>query len=208
PPFNGFFSEWLTYQSLFQGITMLDSSIRWLFILATGALAFTGGLALACFVKAFGSIFLARPRSVEVTHAKESPSSMLFGMGALAMLSLLFGIFSSQAVSLLEKIGRSFDVFQKIPETILVSNNQGLMVKNGFASVSGLAFLVFFAGVIMVVIFIIHKVVNRRQKIKIGATWNCGTDLTPRMEITSTGFARSIVLIFKSILKPSIQHEI
>ena len=208
PPFNGFFSEWLTFQSLFQGIAILDSSIRWLFILATGALAFTGGLALACFVKAFGSIFLARPRSAEVTHAKESPSSMLFGMGALAMLSLLFGIFSSQVVSLLEKIGRSFDVLQKIPETILVSNNQGLMVKNGFASVSGLAWLVFFAGVIMVVIFIIRKVVNKRQKIKIGATWDCGTDLTPRMEITSTGFARSIVLIFKSILKPSIQHEI
>lgn len=60
----------------------------------------------------------------------------------------------------------------------------------------------------MVVIFIIRKVVNKRQKIKIGATWDCGTDLTPRMEITSTGFARSIVLIFKSILKPSIQHEI
>ena len=208
PPFNGFFSEWLTFQSLFQGIAILDSSMRWLFILATAALAFTGGLALACFVKAFGSIFLARPRSAEVTHANESSSSMLFGMGALATLSFLFGIFSSQVTFLLGKIGHGFTIFQNTPVTFLAENNQGLMVKNGFASVSGLAWLVFFAGVIMVVIFIIRKVVNKRQKIKIGATWDCGTDLTPRMEITSTGFARSIVLIFKSILKPSIQHEI
>ena len=28
------------------------------------------------------------------------------------------------------------------------------------------------------------------------------------MEITSTGFARSIVVIFRGILKPSIQHEL
>jgi len=208
PPFNGFFSEWLTFQSLFQGIIILDSSMRWLFILAVGALAFTSGLALACFVKAFGSIFLARPRSVEVAHAKESPLSMVFGMGVLATLSFLFGIFSSQITFLLEKIGHSFTIFQNMPITFLAKNNQGLVVKNGFASVSGLAFLVFFAGTIIVVFFIIRKVVNRRQKIKMGATWDCGTNLTSRMEITSTGFARSIVLIFKAILKPSIQHEI
>jgi len=208
PPFNGFFSEWLTFQSLFQGIAMLDSSIRGLFILAVGALAFTGGLALACFVKAFGSIFLARPRSAEVVHAKESPRSMLIGMGALALLSFLFGIFSSQTTSLLEKIGRSFDVLQKIPKTILVSNNQGLMIKNSFASVSSLAFLLSLIGALIVVVIIINLIINRRQKIKIGATWDCGTDLSPRMEITSTGFARSIVVIFKGILKPSIQDTI
>jgi len=208
PPFNGFFSEWLTYQALFQGIAMLGSSIRWLFILAVSVLAFTGGLALACFVKAFGSIFLARPRSMEVAHAKESPRSMLIGMGALAMLSFLFGIFSSQTVSLLEKIGRSFDMLKKIPETILAPNNQSLMIKNGFASVSSLTFLLSLVVAFIFVTVIINLIINRRQKIKIGATWNCGTDLTPRMEITSTGFARSIILIFKGILKPSIQHTI
>src|SRR3989344_5882219 len=64
PPFNGFFSEWLTFQSLFEGIRILDTSVRWIFILAAGVLAFTGGFAAACFVKAFGVTFLARPRSV------------------------------------------------------------------------------------------------------------------------------------------------
>lgn len=208
PPFNGFFSEWLTFQSLFQGIITLNSATRWLFVLAVGALAFTGGLALACFVKVFGSIFLARPRSAEVVHAKESPPSMLFGMGALALLSFLFGIFSSQATRLLGKIGQTFAIFQNMPATVLTENNQSLTVSNSFASVSGLAFLAIFTGVIIVVIFIIHSVVNKRQKIIAGATWDCGTDLTPRMEITSTGFARSIVVIFRGILKPSIQREI
>jgi len=50
--------------------------------------------------------------------------------------------------------------------------------------------------------------INKNQKIKIGATWDCGTELTPRMEITSTGFSRSIIMIFKGILKPSKQMDI
>ncbi|MDO8581703.1 MAG: proton-conducting transporter membrane subunit, partial [bacterium] len=97
PPFNGFFSEWMTLQSLFQGIASLDAYPKWIFMLSAGALAFTGGLALACFVKAFSATFLARPRNKKVTHAKESSVSLLFGMGSLAILSLLFGVFSGYA---------------------------------------------------------------------------------------------------------------
>jgi len=208
PPFNGFFSEWLTFQSLFQGIIALDSSARWVFILAAGALAFTGGLALTCFVKAFGATFLARPRSAEVSHAKESSFPLLAAMGALAALSLLFGLFSGPVTLFLETIGKSFSIFQSAPSLLSLPRGHVLTVGSGFASVSGLAFLVLFTVAIFIVVWIIRSAINKKQKIKIGATWDCGTDLTSRMEITATGFARSIVLIFKGVLKPSIQHEI
>ena len=208
PPFNGFFSEWLTFQSLFQGITALNFSARWIFMLAAGALAFTGGLALTCFVKAFGSTFLARPRSAEVTHAKESSLPLIIGMGALAALSLLLGIFSSQLTLFLQKVGTGLAIFQSTPLFVSLSKSQALTVGNGFASVSGIAFLTFAVAGISIVVFITQAMINRRQKISTGATWDCGVDLTPRMEITATGFARSIVLVFKGILKPSIQHEI
>ena len=55
PPFNGFFSEWLTFQSLFSEIMAADAPLHWLFLLAAGSLAFTGGLAAMCFVKVFGA---------------------------------------------------------------------------------------------------------------------------------------------------------
>ncbi|MEK7529918.1 MAG: proton-conducting transporter membrane subunit, partial [Patescibacteria group bacterium] len=92
PPFNGFMSEWVTLQSLFQGMIHLSATGRSIFIVAAGALALTGGLALACFVKAFASTFLARPRSDEASHAKESASSLRIGMGGLGALCLLFGL--------------------------------------------------------------------------------------------------------------------
>ena len=68
PPFNGFVSEWLVYQGLF-GAGQVPS-LR-LAILAIPGLALVGALALACFAKVAGIIFLGTPRSVRAAEAKE-----------------------------------------------------------------------------------------------------------------------------------------
>ena len=208
PPFNGFFSEWLTFQSLFQGIITFDFFSKWIFILGAGALAFTGGLALACFVKAFGAVFLARPRSAEVAEAHESPFSLRFGMGALAVLLLLFGLFSGRLVALLELISHDLSIFKNAPSFLSATENQGVVLSNGFAAVSAPIFFMFFVVIIFLTLFIMRWGINKNQVVKVGATWDCGINLTPRMEITATGFARSLIVIFRRVLKPSIQHEI
>lgn len=208
PPFNGFFSEWITFQSLFQGIMVTDESTKWVFVSAAGALAFTGGLALFCFVKVFGAVFLARPRSKEVLQAKESSKTLLFGMGALALLSLLLGVFSGHVVSFLENIGRNFGAFKNVSEAMPVSAENGDIVSGGFSSVSAPLIILFFV-VAFIITFLLQKLfLKKNQKVIMGETWNCGSDLSPRMEITSTGFGRSIVLIFRGLLKPSIQTDV
>lgn len=208
PPFNGFFSEWLTFQTLFQGIRQLQFSSQWIFILAAGSLAFTGGLALACFVKAFGATFLARPRTAEVSKAKESNFPMLLGMGFLAALTLLFGLFSGYLTTILEKIGQDFSIFKNVSSLSSVSGFQSLNTNNNFASVSAPAIFVGLIIATLLVVIVTKYSINRKQNIVEGATWDCGTNLNGRMEITATGFSRSIVLIFKGILKPIIQHEV
>ena len=208
PPFNGFFSEWLTFQALFQGLIALDFLAKWIFIFAAGSLAFTGGLALACFVKAFGVSFLARPRNPKVRDTKEAALPMLIGMGALAMLSLLLGVFSGYVIVFLEKIAKGFAIFQDTPTAVSITSGQTIAVGNGFAAVSAPVFFIFFIGLIFLVAGLVKYLINRNQKVVLGATWDCGTQLTPRMEITATGFSRSIILIFKGILRPSIQKEI
>ena len=65
PPFNGFVSEWLTLQALFflpVAISGVTGKIfgGLLFIL----LGMTAALVAACFVKAFGITFLAKPIEV------------------------------------------------------------------------------------------------------------------------------------------------
>jgi hydrogenase-4 component B len=208
PPFNGFFSEWLTFQSLFQGISVLSGGAKWIFILAAGSLAFTGGLALACFVKAFGLTFLARPRTPQVSCVKESAFSMRFSLGLLAGLTLLLGLLSGPIIELLKKVANQLTVVQTETVVLIGSWSNGLSVGSGFAAVSPLVFVIVIIGVIAVVGLVVALVINRRQKVIIGSTWDCGTDLTPRMEISAAGFSRSMALIFKGILKPSLQYDL
>jgi len=208
PPFNGFFSEWLTFQSLFQGIQNLSFSLEWLFLLAAGSLAFTGGLALTCFVKAFAGIFLARPRSEEVTHTKESVLSMRGAMGGLAFLAIFFGIFSGLITEIITFVGQNLSLFSVTDASVSVGHSQTLRIQESFAHVSAPMMFFFFGSIFISVLFITRFVINRRQTISFGETWDCGTPLKPRMEITTTGFARSIILVFKNVLKPSIQQTV
>lgn len=206
PPFNGFFSEWLTFQSLFHGIKSFSVFTQLIFIMAAGSLVFTSGLAAACFVKAFGATFLARPRSEEAKHAKESSFTLRVGMASLAVLTLIFGLFAGPVSSLLSKISKSMSVFHN-SDSAISTQFQAVKLHDGFAVVSMpgiLMSLVLFITGITIIIYLLTK----KQKTRIGITWDCGTSLTPRMEITATGFARSLITIFGGILKPSRQSDV
>ena len=189
-------------------MTSLDAGAKWVFLISAGSLALTSGLALACFVKAFGATFLARPRSKEIKQAKESALSLRFGMASLAILSLAFGLFSGRVSYVLVKIGESLGGLGGSSPAISFSSTQSIVIDSGFSSVSAPAIAGFIAIPLIITAIAVIYLINKNQKVKIGATWDCGTELTPRMEITSTGFSRSIVMIFKGILKPSKQMDI
>ena len=61
PPFNGFVSEWFTYQSLFNAAMQGDKAVMIVAVFAAVALAITGALAVTCFVKAMASPLPPRP---------------------------------------------------------------------------------------------------------------------------------------------------
>jgi len=209
PPLNGFASEWLTFQALFSGAQNLGPVMGIMFVLAIGALAFTSGLAAACFVKAFGITFLARARSTEVTHVHESSVSLLLGMYFLASLTLIFGIFAgkvttvlSSLVQRLQQVGyATADAVNTLPATSAVQ------LSNNTAGISlGVVFLCLFA--VIVVLGILVGLATQNRTLRRDRTWDCGTELEPRMEITATGFSRSLIVIFKGLLRPTRQTHI
>ncbi len=104
PPFNGFVSEWLTFQSLVLGIKTSVVLTKTFMLLAGAALALTGALAASSFVKAFGISFLGVPRSREAEDAHEASISMLSGMGFLSILCLLLGIFPGYVLKLISTV--------------------------------------------------------------------------------------------------------
>ena len=84
PPLNGFVSEWLLLQALVHSLPSTTAAVAVMMPVAVAVVALTGGLAAATFVKAFGTGFLAMPRSPEADAARESPRTMQIGLVALA----------------------------------------------------------------------------------------------------------------------------
>ena len=98
PPFNGFVSEWLTFQAILLS-PVLPSWVLKILAPAVGAvLALSAALAAACFCKAFGITFLGRPRTDAAKNAREADRFALATMAILATLCLLAGVFPGQAI--------------------------------------------------------------------------------------------------------------
>ncbi len=206
PPFNGFASEWLTFQTLFVGIGSASVLIKTVFIFATGSLVFTGGLAAACFVKAFGATFLARSRSTEPRVIHESGFSTLLALGVLAFLTLVLGIFSTGVIAALVGIVASIGLTH--PLTLEFPFSEFIAAREQFAHVLSLDMV---ATLLLLVFVFVGGIVfwtTRSRKVVLSRTWDCGTPPTVRTEITTAGFSRSLVTIFRGILRPTRQTEV
>ena len=102
PPFNGYTSEWLTFQSLLRAVEIAQAPIRVVFALCGAALALTAALSVTCFVKAFGMTFLGRPRS-DVAGKGEPAMSMRLGTLLLAIACAALGVFPTYVLPLLDR---------------------------------------------------------------------------------------------------------
>jgi hydrogenase-4 component B len=102
PPLNGFVSEWLTFQALLAGASRFHGPAGLAIVFSAAMLALTGGLAAACFVKAFGVTFLGRPRTLHAEHASEAPPSMIAGMAWLGAACVALGVAPGYAMRLLD----------------------------------------------------------------------------------------------------------
>ena len=91
PPLNGFVSEWLVYLGLFDSAVAHGPS-AWAAVAAAVLLGVTGALALACFTKVCGVVFLGAPRTEAASHAHESGPAMRGPMLVLAGACVVIGL--------------------------------------------------------------------------------------------------------------------
>lgn len=201
PPFNGFVSEWLVFQSLLAGFNIPRPELAVLTPVAMGMLALTSGLAAACFVKAFGISFLAIPRSAEAENARESPLSMQIGMGLLAAACIGLGL---APVIIVPFLGKALSGLGRLPETMpALTVNLSLQTPQAFGQISptlAALGLLFIAGLIPLA----FKAFRVNTRFRVNDSWGCGrTGQTPRMEYTATAFAEPLRRVFAELYRPS-----
>jgi multicomponent Na+:H+ antiporter subunit D len=87
PPFNGFASKWIIYESVF----------RFNPILAAIGMA-VSLITMAAFVKVFYAVFMGPPMK-KFEGVTDVPNTMLYAMGALTLIIVLIGLFPNTVVS-------------------------------------------------------------------------------------------------------------
>jgi hydrogenase-4 component B len=193
PPLNGFVSEFLIYLGLFGTLGDGRSSSLAAAAFAAPALALIGALALACFVKVYGAVFLGTARSDHARHAHESPPAMLGPMGVLVACSFLIGLAPLLVAPI---VGQGISAWA--PGLKDAGPRLVALAPLGWITAMSLGLLAALLAVGVVLWLLLrHSVVAK------GATWGCGyVAPTPRMQYTSSSFAQILVGLFGWALRP------
>ncbi|RMD47550.1 MAG: hydrogenase 4 subunit B, partial [Alphaproteobacteria bacterium] len=198
PPFNGFVSEWLTFQSILVSPALSEWALRITAPGVGGMLALAAALAAACFVKVFGVVFLGRPRSAAAAAAEEVDRASLAAMAALAALCLAAGVLGGQVIDLLRPASRLL-TGEVLP---LQSADPWLTVTpiaSARSSYNGLLVLVFVALSASLAAWLVHRLASR--ELRRGPAWDCGhPDDDPATQYTAASFAQPIRRVFGSAL--------
>ena len=205
PPLNGFVSEWLTFLALFQNTRLDAVGQNVVFTLGIASLALTGGLAMACFVKAFGITFLALPRSDAAAGAHEASPPMRLAMLALAAACVALGLGPTLAVPAFGSVAAS--LLRTAPQAT-GGNWLTLRVSGEFASLSTMAIAGALA-VSLLVPLVAFRLVGASRRTRAYETWGCGRIMqTARMEYTATAFAHPFKRVFDFFYRPTKRLDI
>jgi len=205
PPLNGFVSEWLTLQALLQTVQIPRLELNLVFALAIAGLALTTGLAVACFVRAFGITFLALPRSDAAAQAHEAGGAT---RAALALLVLACAALGLGPTIVLPVLGGAAASLVGRPAPTLVEWPLTLTVAGDFASLS-VPVIALALGLGLLLPLLALRSLGAPRGRRLSATWGCGRLLqTARMEYNATSFAGPYKRIFDFVYRPRRRLEI
>ncbi len=193
PPFNGFVSEWLTFQAALQAWQLESGVLRSIVPIAAAILALTGALSAACFVRVYGVGFLGQARSRHVRRARQIPLSMRIGQGLLGMLCLVLGVFPTTFISLLNAVPQDL-----LGYGLARATAHGWLwltpVSAKTASYGAPLVAISLAIALALGLYLLGRTIWRVKRCD---AWDCGfAPPTANMQYTATGFAQPIRRVF------------
>lgn len=191
PPLNGFVSEFVIYIASFKGAQSLGINPSLLLISAIAGLALIGGLAAACFTKAFGIVFLGEPRSEEARHGHEVRAWMTVPMMLIAAACVVIGLLGPFILPVLSPVMAVMLGGPHTGEIQLASHYLW------YVTMGSIAFFVCLA-----VIIGIRAISLSGREVGEAGTWDCGYAApSARMQYTASSYAQPITELFRVFLR-------
>ncbi len=194
PPLNGFVSELFIYLGLFQIVQAPNESVAQWASLAAPALALVGALAVACFVKVYGIVFLGSARNPIAERAHEAGPIMIFPMLVLAGCCVVIGVLPASTAPILDRVAATW-AGRDAAGRLSIADAAPLM---SISIIAGVLILLLLAGTG----WLLFRGIRRAPST---GTWDCGYAApTARMQYTSSSFAETLVGLFAWALQPKI----
>ena len=198
PPLNGFISEVLIYIGLFKGLATGSVYQSIYMLMGIIALALIGGLAIYCFTKAFGVVFLGSPRSKDHIATAEASNGMLFPQFITGILILLIGLFPL--------------IFLRPLARLIVFQFQINMDLSWMMLTKSISMIGTMGGVLIgltLALFLLRYMIMKKRIIREGPTWGCGyTAGNARQQYTGTSFADAVAGLAEPILQTQKEEQL
>jgi hydrogenase-4 component B len=191
PPLNGFISEFFIYSGLFDGIHSTQLTHTVVILSAIFSLSIIGGLAMMCFTKAFGVVFLGVERHPFHHKIHEPDVFRLFPKYIVALLIITIGVLPQLSITVVAK-----------PVTLYTDASVLQPLQLEFADTTQRVSLAA-VGLILLSLLVlgIKQMVTASAGIAVTPTWGCGyAATTPRLQYTANSFVRSFRKLIHSLL--------
>ena len=198
PPFNGFVSEWLTFQAILLSPALPQWLLKFLIPAIGALLALSAALAAACFVKAFGITFLGRARTPVAENAGETDRWSLAAMFALAALCLLAGVLPGYFIDALAPVIHAL-AGARLPRQDELDWLTIVPIAQSRSSYNGLLLFLFIALAAGLAAEVIHRWAS--AAVRRSAAWDCGfPDASPATQYTAGSFSQPIRRVFGTVV--------
>jgi len=197
PPFNGFVSEWLTFQAILLSPRLPQWMMKFLVPAVGALLALSAALAAGCFVKAFGVTFLGRARSSAARNANETDAFSLTAMFVLALVCLIVGVVPGYFIDALAPVAQQL-LGAQLPEQRALEWLTIVPIAQSRSSYNGLVLFVLIAASAWLTAYVIHRWAS--HALRRSAAWDCGfPDASPSTQYTADSFAQPIRRVFGTL---------
>jgi formate hydrogenlyase subunit 3/multisubunit Na+/H+ antiporter MnhD subunit len=201
PPFNGFISEFILYTGLYNWLAEGTLFSLLAAIFSTVGLVAIGGLAMICFTKVFGIIFLGTERHKLPQSCKEVSFLQLLPTYILAAIIVLIGIFPLLFIHML---AQPVSLFTGTPA--LTANPLQAHIFDALQPISWATWILI---ILIVGIYGLRKYLFSHRSIETGPTWGCGyVAPTFRQQYTASSFVRTYSKLFAPALLVEKEEEL
>ena len=194
PGLNIFTSEWLLVRGLLLGVVAMRGAPQVALLSSVSVIAFTGGIAVACFARLIGIGLLGTPRTAEAADAPAPGWAMRLPMLVFAAVCVLMAIVPG-------RLGAAI-----AGAVLVVAPTADTGVAR--AALEPLALLLPLIGAGFLLVVALRRVATSALARRRTPTWGCGYDApTPAMQYSSTSFSAPLTSIMQPMLQTTTQQR-